>query len=40
MVQKEKSSSPNLLPAEFAEMGKKRRVEDFVNAQTELVEKL
>jgi len=39
MVQKEKSSSPNLLPAEFAEMGKKR-VEDFVNAQTEFVEKL
>ena len=39
MVQKEKSSSPNLLPAEFAEMGKKR-VEDFVSAQTELVEKL
>ena len=39
MVQKEKSSSPNLLPAEFAEMEKKR-VEDFVNAQTELVEKL
>ena len=39
MVQKEKSSSPNLLPAEFAEMGKKR-VDEFVNAQTELVEKL
>jgi phasin protein len=39
MVQKEKSSSPNLLPAEFAEMGKKR-VEDFVNVQTEFVEKL
>jgi len=39
LVQKEKSSSPNLLPAEFAEMGKKR-VEDFVSAQTELVEKL
>ena len=36
MVQKEKSSSPNLMPAEFAEMGKKR-VEEFVSAQTELL---
>ena len=39
MAQKEKSSSPNLMPAEFAEMGK-RRVEEFVHTQTELVEKL
>ncbi|MGA2313191.1 MAG: phasin family protein [Xanthobacteraceae bacterium] len=39
MAQKEKSSSANLMPAEFAEMGKKR-VDEFVNAQTELVEKL
>ena len=35
----EKSSSPNLMPTEFAEMGKKR-VEEFVNTQTELLEKL
>ena len=35
----ERSSLPNLMPTEFAEMEKKR-VEDFVNAQTELVEKL
>ena len=39
MAQKEKSSSPNPMPTEFAEMGKKR-VEEFVNAQTELVQKL
>jgi hypothetical protein len=35
----EKSSSPNLIPTEFAEVGKKR-VEEFVNTQTELLEKL
>ncbi len=35
----EKSALPNLVPAEFAAMGKKR-VEDFVNAQTELLDKL
>ncbi len=39
MAQKEKSLSPNPMPTEFAEMGKKR-VEEFVNAQTELVQKL
>jgi hypothetical protein len=39
MAQKEKSSSSNLMPPEFAEMGKKR-VEEFVNTQTELLEKL
>jgi cell wall assembly regulator SMI1 len=33
------SSSPNLIPTEFAEVGKKR-VEEFVNTQTELLEKL
>jgi len=33
------SSSPNLIPTEFAEVGKKR-VEEFVNTQTELFEKL
>ena len=35
----EKTSSPNLMPAEFSEMGKKR-VEEFVNTQRELLEKL
>lgn len=35
----EKSPSPNLMPTEFAEMGKKR-IEEFVNTQKELVEKL
>lgn len=34
----EKASPLNLMPAELAAMGKKR-VEDFVNAQTELFEK-
>ena len=45
MVQKEshterteKSSLPNLMPTEFAELGKKR-IEEFVNTQKELVEK-
>ncbi len=35
----DKSSLSNLIPAEFAAMGKKR-FEDFFNAQTELVDKL
>lgn len=35
----EKSSLPNLVPEEFAATAKKR-VEDFVHAQTELLEKL
>ena len=35
----EKTSSPNLMPTEFSEMGKKR-VEEFVNTQRELLEKL
>ena len=35
----EKSSLPNLMPTEFAELGKKR-IEEFVNTQKELVEKL
>ncbi len=35
----EKSPLPNLVPVEFAAMGKKR-FEDFVNAQTELWDKL
>ncbi len=35
----EKSSLPNLVPAEFAAMGKKR-MEEFANAQTELLDKL
>ena len=34
-----KASSINLLPAEFAEMGKKR-IEEFVNMQTELLNEL
>lgn len=37
--QTEKSSLPNLIPAEFAVSGKKR-VEDFINAQTDLLDKL
>ena len=39
MARKEKSSSPNLMPTEFAEMGKKR-VEEFAHTQTEFLEKL
>ena len=46
MVQKEfhsermeKSSPLNLIPAEFAALGRKR-IEDFVHAQTELVDEL
>jgi DNA topoisomerase VI subunit B len=35
----EKSSLPNLMPTEFAELGKKR-IEEFVNTQKGLVEKL
>ncbi|MGD0023515.1 MAG: phasin family protein [Xanthobacteraceae bacterium] len=35
----EKSPLPNLVPAEFAAIGKKR-IEDFANAQTELLDKL
>ena len=35
----EKFSSPNLMPTEFAEMGKKR-IEELVNSQTEFLEKL
>jgi hypothetical protein len=35
----EKSLSPNLRPTVFAEMGEKR-VEEFVNTQTELLERL
>ncbi len=35
----EKSSSPNLMPTEFAEKGKKR-LEEFVNTQTEFLGKL
>jgi phasin protein len=35
----EKSLSPNLMPTEFAEMGKKR-VEEFAHTQTEFLEKL
>ena len=35
----EKSSLPNLVPAEFAAMGKKR-MEEFADAQTELLDKL
>ena len=35
----EKSSLPNLMPTEFAKLGKKR-IEEFVNTQKELVEKL
>jgi hypothetical protein len=35
----EKSSLPNLMPTEFAELGKKR-IGEFVNTQKELVEKL
>jgi hypothetical protein len=38
MAQKEKSSSPNPMQTEFSELGKKR-VEEFVNAQTELLSK-
>ena len=34
----EKSSLPNFMPTEFAELGKKR-IEEFVNTQKELVEK-
>ena len=39
MAQKEKSSSPNLIPTEFAEAGKKR-IEELVSTQTEFLEKL
>jgi hypothetical protein len=35
----EKSSSPLLMPTEFAEMGKKR-ADEFVKTQTEFLEKL
>jgi hypothetical protein len=35
----EKSSSSNLMPTEFVEMGKKR-VEEYANIQRELLEKL
>ena len=35
----ERSSLPNLMPTEFAELGKKR-IEEFVNTQKGLVEKL
>lgn len=35
----EKSALPNLMPAEFATMGKKR-FEEFTKAQTELLDKL
>ena len=35
----EKSSYANPMPTEFAEMGKKR-IEEFVNTQTELLERL
>ena len=39
MTRKEKPSWPTLMPTEFAGIGKKR-VEEFVDAQTELFQKL